>query len=90
VLGRSDGDGGAPRHPFPLSAACRDRRHHRGGRRGRLSRRYRVTGSEVVRWDRFAVVRDAPISELALSTCYPFGAIRHGLLRYVVHAEQVA
>ncbi len=55
-----------------------------------VARRYRVTGSEVVRWDRFAIVRDAPTNELALSTCYPFGAIRHGPLRYVVHAEQVA
>ncbi len=55
-----------------------------------ITRRYRVTGSEVVRWDGFAIARDAPTNELALSTCYPFGAIRHGPLRYVVHAEPVA
>jgi sortase A len=55
-----------------------------------ITRRYRVTGSEVVRWDQFAIQRDAPANELALSTCYPFGAIRHGPLRYVVHAERVA
>jgi len=28
--------------------------------------------------------------KLALTTCYPFGAIGHGPLRYVVHAVEVA
>jgi sortase A len=50
------------------------------------SRRYHVTGSEVVRWDRFAIGQGNPANELALATCYPFDAIRHGPLRYVVHA----
>jgi sortase A len=53
-------------------------------------RRYRMTGSEVVRWDGFAVVKDGPTNELALSTCYPFDAVRHGPLRYVVHAAPLA
>lgn len=52
--------------------------------------RYRVTGSQIVRWDRFAVAADRPTNELALSTCYPFDAIRHGPLRFVVWAEPIA
>jgi sortase A len=48
--------------------------------------RYRVTGSEVVRWDGFAVGANSGGSRLALSTCYPFGALRHGPMRYVVWA----
>jgi sortase A len=52
--------------------------------------RYRVEASEVVRWDRFAIQRDLPANELALSTCYPFDAVRHGPLRYVVHATPIA
>lgn len=49
---------------------------------------YRVAGAEIVRWDRFAVT-DSARSQLALSTCYPFGAIAHGPLRYVVRADRV-
>lgn len=51
--------------------------------------RYRVTGAEIVRWDRFAVAADGATRALALSTCYPFGAIGHGPLRYVVHADWI-
>jgi len=47
--------------------------------------RYRVTGAEVVRWDRFTLPGSEG-RELALATCYPFGAVGHGPLRYVVHA----
>jgi sortase A len=50
-------------------------------------RHFRVTGAEVVRWDRFAIT-DAPFSRLALSTCYPLGAIKGGPLRYIVYAEE--
>jgi sortase A len=46
---------------------------------------YRVTGAEITRWDRFAIA-DQPGNSLALATCYPFGALGHGPLRYVVHA----
>jgi sortase A len=53
---------------------------------GRRSQ-YRMTGSEIVRWDRFAVPRDLSSNVLALSTCYPFDAIRHGPLRYIVWAK---
>ena len=52
--------------------------------------RYRVEASEVVRWDRFAILRDLPANELALSSCYPCDAVRHGPLRYVVRAAPVA
>ena len=48
---------------------------------------YRVTGAAVVRWDRF-VVADTPFSQLALSTCYPFGAVGRGPLRYIVYADE--
>ena len=50
-------------------------------------RHYRVTGAAVVRWDRFAVA-DTPFSQLALSTCYPFGAVERGPLRYIVYADE--
>ena len=51
--------------------------------------RYRVTGHQIVRWDRFAVPEQASTSGLALSTCYPFDAVRRGPLRYVVQAVLV-
>jgi len=54
-----------------------------------LNRRYRVTGTSVVRWDRYAAP-DAVMGErLDLATCFPFDAIRRGPLRYVVHSEVV-
>jgi sortase A len=56
------------------------------GVNGRRSR-YRVTGSEIVRWDRFAIPQDLSSNMLALSTCYPFDAIRHGPLRYIIWAQ---
>lgn len=51
-------------------------------------RHYRVTGATVVRWDGFAVA-DTPLSQLALSTCYPFGAVERGPMRYIVYADKV-
>jgi sortase A len=57
-----------------------DGRHHR----------YRVATSQIVRWDRFAVPNDLSTNELALSTCYPFDAVRHGPQRYVIWAEPIA
>jgi sortase A len=50
-----------------------------------VTRRYAVTGAEIVRWDHFAIVRDEG-QRLDLATCYPFDAVRHGPLRYVLHA----
>ena len=54
-----------------------------------VTHRYRVTGAEVVRWDRFAIA-EGEGRELALATCYPFGALGHGPLRYIVHAVDIA
>jgi sortase A len=52
--------------------------------------RYRITGKQVVRWDRFAYPADPARPLLALTTCYPFGATTSGPLRLVVWAEAVA
>jgi sortase A len=48
--------------------------------------RYRVTRTEITRGDRFAVAPGGAINELALATCYPFGGVAHGPLRFVVWA----
>ena len=53
-------------------------------------RRYRVTGTQVVRWDRFAFRRDPVTPTLALTSCFPFGVQTPGPLRYVVWAEGAA
>lgn len=50
------------------------------------STRYRVEGTEVTRWDRFAVRADHSTAGLALVTCYPFGGTTRGPYRFVVHA----
>jgi sortase A len=54
-----------------------------------VTRRYRITGRRVVRWDRFAISSDHADRRLALTTCYPFGAQVHGPWRYVVYADAV-
>lgn len=51
--------------------------------------RFQVTGSEVVRWDRFAIDPLDGAAKLALVTCWPFGATVSGPMRYVVHAELI-
>lgn len=51
-----------------------------------VPRSYRVTGTEIVRWDRFSISTDLQSNRLDLSTCYPFDAVHQGPLRYVVHA----
>lgn len=53
------------------------------------ARRYRVTGAVVVRWDEFAIERDSGERRIMLTTCYPFGAVVRGPLRYVVSAIEV-
>ncbi|MGE4323524.1 MAG: class GN sortase [Sphingobium sp.] len=50
---------------------------------------YRITRSQVVRWDGFARPSAPARPLLALTTCYPFGATQRGPLRYVLWAEQV-
>ncbi len=46
-----------------------------------------VTGSRIVRWDRPGIAINAPGNNLALATCWPFGAMTPGPLRYVVDAR---
>jgi sortase A len=49
---------------------------------------FRVTGSEVVRWDRSGIhPRDGGPSRLALVTCWPLDAKMRGPMRYVVWAK---
>ena len=50
---------------------------------------YRVTGTSIVDWNRSGIDRHAAGFNLVLSTCYPFGAITPGPLRFLVHAELV-
>lgn len=47
---------------------------------------YRVTGLEVVNFDESGIDATAPGRNLVLATCWPFGALAHGPLRYVVRA----
>lgn len=50
---------------------------------------YSVTGAEIVRADASGIDPNMPGKKLALVTCYPFGAINPGPLRYVVHAQAI-
>lgn len=50
---------------------------------------YRVTGTSIAYWNNSGIDRHASGFNLVLSTCYPFGAITPGPLRYLVHAELV-
>ena len=52
-----------------------------------LSFSYRVTGMRIADADQSGIDRNASGFHLVLSTCYPFGAITHGKLRYLVEAE---
>jgi sortase A len=47
---------------------------------------YRVNSMQVVHADKFTIAKGQTQNELALSTCYPFGSVRGGKMRYVVHA----
>jgi len=51
--------------------------------------RYRVDGTSVVRFDASGIDPRAGGRELVLSTCWPFGAVTPGPLRYLVHATMV-
>lgn len=51
---------------------------------------YRVTGSEIVRWDRSGIqTHDGGSPRIAMVTCWPLDAKTPGPLRYVVWAELV-
>jgi sortase A len=53
------------------------------------TRRFRVTGSRVVRFDSFGIDPSAKVHRLALVTCWPLAAVTSGPLRLVVEAELV-
>ncbi len=50
---------------------------------------YRVTGTEIVEANRSGIETANGPDRLALVTCWPFGAVTPGPLRYVVWAERV-
>ncbi|WP_336971047.1 class GN sortase [Sphingobium aromaticiconvertens] len=52
-------------------------------------RRFRITRSQIVRWDRFGYPRYSISPHLALATCYPFDAVERGPLRFVLWAEEL-
>ncbi|HEX7853454.1 MAG TPA: class GN sortase [Sphingobium sp.] len=51
------------------------------------TRRYRITGFRVARWDQFAYPRDPARPLLGLVTCYPFDATERGPMRFIAWAE---
>lgn len=48
---------------------------------------FRVTGSDVRRWDDSGIDPTAPGQHLVLATCWPLGALTSGPLRLLVRAE---
>jgi sortase A len=51
--------------------------------------RYRANGFSIVRFDRSGIDPLAGGHELVLTTCWPFDAITHGPMRYVLHATMM-
>ncbi len=51
---------------------------------------FRISGTEVVPWDKSGVDPHATGRWLVLSTCYPFGSTGRGPLRYLVKAQLIA
>ena len=51
--------------------------------------RFRVTHTEIVRWDASGIDAFAPGRNLVLTTCWPLNAKTPGPLRYLVHAELI-
>jgi sortase A len=58
-------------------------------RRDRATGRFRVTGTQVVRWDSSGIDPAAPGRHLALVTCWPLDSALPGPLRLVVDADLV-
>jgi len=52
--------------------------------------RYRADGSSIVRFDQSGIDPFTTGHELALTTCWPFDAIAHGPMRYVLHATMIS
>jgi sortase A len=51
--------------------------------------RYRADSSAIVRFDQSGIDPFAAGHELVLTTCWPFDAIAHGPMRYVLHATMI-
>jgi sortase A len=58
-------------------------------RRDGATARFRVTRTQVVRWDSSGIDSAAAGRHLALVTCWPLDSAIPGPLRYVVHADLV-
>jgi sortase A len=56
-------------------------------RRDGTTSRFRVTHTQVVRWDSSGIDPAAPGRHLVLATCWPLDSSIPGPLRYVVHAD---
>jgi sortase A len=52
--------------------------------------RYRADSSAIVRFDQSGIDPFTAGHELVLTTCWPFDAIAHGPMRYVLHATMIA
>jgi sortase A len=51
--------------------------------------RYRADGTSIVRFDQSGIDPFTVGQELVLTTCWPFDAIAHGPMRYVLHATLI-
>ena len=52
--------------------------------------RYRADGASIVRFDQSGIDPFTVGQELVLTTCWPFDAIAHGPMRYVLHATMIS
>lgn len=52
--------------------------------------RYRADGASIVRFDQSGIDPFTSGEELVLTTCWPFDAIAHGPMRYVLHATMIS
>ncbi len=52
--------------------------------------RYRADSAAIVRFDQFGIDPFATGRELVLTTCWPFEAVAHGPMRYVLHATMIS
>ena len=52
--------------------------------------RYRADGASIVRFDQSGIDPFTSGKELVLTTCWPFDAIAHGPMRYVLHATMIS
>jgi sortase A len=58
-------------------------------RRDGKSFRYRADGASIFRFDQSGIDPFTTGRELVLTTCWPFDAVAHGPMRYLLHATMV-